>query len=90
VVARGIAHAIDAEYGIAAGLVACADYSGSLTMDQLLMRLGKYNRQSEASRLAWRSLTARGPTIFGIVAILIEIFWHAKSVAAPLIDRNDP
>jgi hypothetical protein len=35
-----MAHAIDAEYGVAGGLVACADYSGSLTMDQLLMRLG--------------------------------------------------
>jgi hypothetical protein len=37
---HGMAHAIDAEYGVAGGLVACADYSGSLTMDQLLMRLG--------------------------------------------------
>ena len=51
-VARGIARAIDAEYEVAGSLVACADYSGSLTMDQLLMRLGKYNRQSEASRLS--------------------------------------
>ena len=59
-VARGIAHAIDAEYGMAAGLVACADYSGSLTMERLLMRSGKYDRQSEASRLRWRSLTAPG------------------------------
>jgi hypothetical protein len=61
VVARGIAHAIDAEYGMDAGLVAPADYSGSLATDQLLMRLGKYDRQSEALRLRWRSLTARGP-----------------------------
>jgi hypothetical protein len=53
-VARGIAHAIDAGDGVAGGLVACADYSGSLAMDRLLMRLGKYNRQ----------LTARGPEIF--------------------------
>jgi hypothetical protein len=68
VVARGIAHAIDAEYGMAAGLVACADYSGSLATDQLLMLLGKYDRQSEASRLRWRSLTARGAEILGMVA----------------------
>jgi hypothetical protein len=53
-VARGIAHAIDAEDGMAAGLVTCADYSGSSTKNQLLMRLGKCNRQ----------FTARGPEIF--------------------------
>jgi hypothetical protein len=67
-VAHGIARAIDAEYGVAGGLVACADYSGSLTMDQLLMRLGKYNRQSEALRVGSRGLTAGGPVVFGMVA----------------------
>jgi hypothetical protein len=65
VVARGIAHAIDAEYGMAAGLVARADYSGSLAMDRLLMRLRKYDRQSEASRVRWRSLTAWGAFWYG-------------------------
>jgi hypothetical protein len=63
VVARGITHSIDAEYGIAAGLVACADYSGSLATDQLLMRLGKYDRQSDVSRVTSRSFTARGPVV---------------------------
>ena len=53
VVARGTAHAIDAKYGMDAGLVACADYSDSLTMDRLsrdasLVRSD--NRQSEVSR----------------------------------------
>jgi hypothetical protein len=54
--------------GVAGGLVACADYGASLAMDQLLMRSGKYNRQSEASRLRLRSLTARGA----------GNFWHGR------------
>jgi hypothetical protein len=45
-VAHRIAHAIDAEYGVAVGLVAYADYRASFSMTQLLMRLGEYNRQS--------------------------------------------
>ena len=55
-VAHRIAHAIVAEYGVAVGLVAYAGYSVSLAMAQLLMRLGEYNRQSEASRV-----TSHGP-----------------------------
>jgi hypothetical protein len=60
-VAHRIAHAIDAEYGVAVGLVAYADYGASLPMARLLMRLGEYNRQSEALRFRSRSLAARGP-----------------------------
>ena len=55
-VAHRIAHAIDAEYGVAVGLVAYAGYGASFPMAQLLMRLGEYNRQSEASRV-----TSHGP-----------------------------
>ena len=49
-VAHRIAHAIDAAYGVVGGMVACAGYGASLPMEQLLMRLGEYNRQSEAAR----------------------------------------
>ena len=64
--AHRIAHAINAEYGVAVGLVACAGYSVSSPMAQLLMRLGEYNRQSEALRVTSRRLTAGG-RIFGMV-----------------------
>jgi hypothetical protein len=54
--AHRIAHPIDAEYEVAVGLVAYADYGASLPMARLLRRLGEYNRQSEASRV-----TSHGP-----------------------------
>jgi len=67
-VAHGIAHAIDMKYGVAGGLVACAGYGVSSTMDRPLIHLENNNRQSEALRVRLRSLTARGPEIFGVVA----------------------
>ena len=76
VVAHRIAHAIVAECGVAGGLVACADYGASLAMDRLLMRLENSNRQSEALRVRLRSLTARGPAIFGMVAIIDDLIEH--------------
>jgi hypothetical protein len=59
--AHRIAHPIDAEYEVAVGLVAYADYGASLPMARLLRRLGEYNRQSEALRVTSRRLAAQGP-----------------------------
>jgi hypothetical protein len=73
-VAHRIAHAIDAEYGVAVGLVACADYGASLA--RLLRRLGEYNRQSEALYVRSHSLAARGPAIPGIVATIDDLIEH--------------
>jgi hypothetical protein len=45
-------------------------------MAQLLMRLGEYNRQSEALRVRSRRLAARGPAIPGIVATIDDLIEH--------------
>jgi hypothetical protein len=66
-VARGIAHTIDAEYGMAAGLVACADYSVSLTIDQLLMRFGNTTANPKPRALGGAA-SRPGAEILGMVA----------------------